>query len=98
MAIRGSVSVITISGADQVVLSPSEKRCAIIFISAPGNTGTVAINNRILLSSSDGFQAAAAISGVKIVDSEFGDLVKAGWHCFGSSANDKLVVIEGVYV
>lgn len=98
MGIRGSVSVITMTGADQTLLSPSEKRCAVLFLPAPGNTGTIAINNRILLSSSDGFAVGTSIAGVRIQDEFWGDLIRGPWHAFGSNSTDKIVVVEGVYI
>lgn len=98
MGIRGSTYVITMTGANQELISPSEKRCYLMFLPVPGNAGTIAINNRVLLSSSDGFAVATGIAGVRIGDTEWGDLVKGPWFAFGSNSTDKIAVIEGVYI
>lgn len=98
MGLRGSITVVKITGADQVLLSPSEKRYAVLFQSSPGNTGTIAINNRILVAADDGAIIASGPLGYPLCAREFGDLVKGPWHAFGSVAGDFVTVIEGLEI
>lgn len=97
-AIRGSTTVVTITGSNQELIGPNEKRVALNFFACPTAAGNVGINSRPLASAADGAPISFAFPGYPIWTRDFGDLVKGPWFGWGTNAGDKIIVFEGTEV
>lgn len=93
--LKGSITVVALTGAAQEVIGPSERRRTITFVLSPAAGNTV-VNNRSPASANDGFQVGSSTAPLVIDESWFGSLASGPWFAFSAGAAGNLVVIEAV--
>ena len=93
--LKGSVSVVALTGSAQEVIGPSERRRTITFGLSPAAGATV-VNNRSPANANDGYAVGSPNSTLIIDEKEFGSLASAPWFAFSAAATGNIVIVEGL--